>query len=55
MTENEMIDALLDASQAMKKAQQLIEEQKRTIDNLTEQTVNMHAEISRLETCCNCK
>lgn len=49
MTENEMIDALLDASQAMKKAQQLIDEQRRTIDQLTETIINMRAELGRLE------
>jgi len=49
MTENEMIDALLDASQAMKKAHQLIDEQRQTIDRLTETIINMRAELSRLE------
>jgi len=44
-----MIDALLDASQAMKKAQQLIDEQRRTIDQLTETIINMRAELGRLE------
>ena len=44
-----MIDALLDASQAMKKAQQLIDEQRRTIDQLTETIINMRAELGWLE------